>query len=272
MRAIQLILLAAVSAVVALVVSYVAIVRPRVKSWGFDPEEAELAFPGDDLVSEPSAIETRGITIDAPPDKVWPWLVQMGFGRGGWYSYGMLDNKGTSADSILPEHQSLQPGDMVKIDKISGFEVKAVEPGRSLVLFTNTELARSQVEKAANEAVGEDQAAASRMSAMMANKSYPDVAASWSFLLQPTDDGKTRLIERFRAQTPDNGPANSFLGEIMGTGIVLLTRKQMIGIKERVERDVYGKSSNSDAVAIPIDASLQSEQLPSLEPEWAAPN
>ena len=61
MRAIQLILLAAVSAVVALVISYVAIVRPRVKSWGFDPEEAELAFPGDDLVSEPSAIDVRNV-------------------------------------------------------------------------------------------------------------------------------------------------------------------------------------------------------------------
>ncbi len=272
MRAIQLILLAAVSAVVALVVSYVAVVRPRVKSWGFDPEEAELPFPGDDLIAEPSATETRGITIDASPSEVWPWLVQMGFGRGGWYSYGMLDNKGTSADSILPEYQSLTPGDIVHIDKISGFEVKAVEPGRALVLFTNTELARSQVEKAVTEDVGDDQAAASRMSAMMAGKSYPDVAASWSFLLQPTNDGKTRLIERFRAKTPDNGPANSVLGEVMGTGIVLLTRKQMIGIKERVERAKYGISSGSDPVAIQVDSSIQSEQLPSLEPEWAAPN
>jgi hypothetical protein len=199
----------------------------------------------------------------AGPDGLRPrWLVQLrNAGHQG------LERRHDPVRTPVPA-----AGDVVKIDKISGFEVKAVEPGRSLVLFTNTELARSQVEKAANEAVGDDQAAASRMSAMMAAKSYPDVAASWSFLLQPTEDGKTRLIERFRAQTPDNGPANAFLGEIMGTGIVLLTRKQMIGIKERVERAELGVASGSDPVAIPIDTAAQSEPMPSLQPEWATQN
>ena len=70
----------------------------------------------------------------------------------------------------------------------------------------------------------------------MIGASYPEFSASWAFFLQPTDDGGTRLIERFRAKTPGNGPANVVLGEIMGTGIVLMTRKQMLGIKERVER------------------------------------
>ena len=72
------------------------------RTWGFDPIEAAKALPGDDLVPTPTAIDTRGITIDAPPDAVWPWLVQMGYGRGGWYSYDQLDMRGESAESHHP--------------------------------------------------------------------------------------------------------------------------------------------------------------------------
>ena len=56
------------------------------RTWGHDPEEAARSLPGDELVPTPTAIDTRGITIDAPPEAVWPWLVQMGFDRGGWYT------------------------------------------------------------------------------------------------------------------------------------------------------------------------------------------
>jgi hypothetical protein len=259
---------------VAAVVSYVAVVRPRVKSWGVDPLEAELSIPGDDLVDEPSTIETRGITIEAPVEKVWPWLVQMGFGRGGWYSYDMLDGKGNkSAETILPEFQTLNPGDIVHIDPISGFEVKAVEPGRVLVLYTDSALAKSQAEKAAAEAESDEQrAAASRVSGMMSGSSYPDFSATWSFFLDPTDDGQTRLIERLRIKTPGNGPAKPVLGEIMGTGIVLLTRKQMLGIKERAEGTRQALAEESDEqVAIPIESGDQAapwESEKAAEPEY----
>jgi hypothetical protein len=257
MRLIQAIVLAIVSAIVASAVAYFAVVRPKVRSWGFDPEEAELPIPGDDLIAEPSATETRGIDIDAPVNKVWPWLVQMGFGRGGWYSYEKLDSTGKSADEILPEFQTLNPGDIMHIDPISGFEVKVVEPEKALVLYTDSELAKNQAEKAATEATTEEQrAAASRVSGMMSGSSYPDFGATWAFYLEPTADGKTRLIERFRVKTPGNGPAKPVLGEIMGTGIVLLTRKQMIGIKERVERTEYGIPSGdvfAEQTSEPID-------------------
>lgn len=233
MRLLKVILLAVLSAIVASAVTYVAVVRPRVKAWGFDPSEAELPLPGDDLIPEPTTKETRGITIDAPISKVWPWLVQMGFGRGGWYSYEVLDSKGKSADTVLPEFQDLKAGEIMHIDPFTGFLVKTVEADRALVLYTDTELARSQAEKAATEAT--DDAQASKATGAMSRASYPDFAATWAFFLQPAEDGKTRLIERFRAKTPGSGPANAVLGEIMGTGIVLMTRKQMIGIKERVE-------------------------------------
>ena len=227
MRPIRALLLAVLSAVLTAGAVYVLVVRPRVRSWGADPEEAERPLPGDDLIDEPTAIETRGITINAPPASVWPWLIQMGYERGGWYSYDAMDNRHPPADAVLPEFQSLQPGDTLPYGIGSGFRVEVVEPERALVLYVDTDLTRKQAEQAVAEG---------KLPESIGRTSYPDFAASWAFYLNPTDDGSTRLIERFRARTPGFGPVNGVLGEIMGTGLVLMGRKQMLGIKERVER------------------------------------
>lgn len=234
MRLIKAILLALISAAVASAIVYFAFVRPRVREWGLDPHEAELPLPGDDLVAQPSAIETRGITIAAPVAKVWPWLIQMGFGRAGWYSYDVLDNRGKAPEGILAEFQALAPGDIMPTHPGGGFVVKEVQPERTLVLYTDAELLRSQAEQARAQAGPED--TAQTPADQSGASSFPEFSASWAFYLQPTEDGMTRLIERFRVKTPGSGPATAVLGEIMGTGVVLLTRKQMIGIKERVER------------------------------------
>jgi proline iminopeptidase len=231
MRPIKALLLAAVSAVVAMGIAYVAYFRPRIRAWGFDPVEAEKTFAGDDLVADPTAVETRGITIDDTPDKVWPWLVQMGYGRAGWYSYEPLDSKLPSAKEILPEFQELNAGDMMPTYPGFSFEVKIVQPEHALVLFTDTALAKTQVDEA-------------QWSAKEKMQEMPDFAASWGFYLEPQADGKTRLIERFRIQAPANAPA-PVLNEVLGTGIVLMARKQLIGIKERVERARYGSGPAS---------------------------
>ena len=248
MRLIKAIGLALASAFVASGVVYFAFVRPKVRGWGLDPHEAELPLPGDDLIDEPSHVETRGITIHAPVAKVWPWLVQMGFGRAGWYSYDMLDNKG-SADGVMAEFQQLAVGDVMPTHPGGGFLVKVVEAERALVLYTDTDLLRSQAERSDNE-------------------SYPEIKASWAFYLQP-EDGGTRLIERFRAKTPGSGPATVVLGEIMGTGIVLMTRKQMLSIKERVERLELAatESPEADAAAWPAH-----DLAPSAETEATSVN
>jgi hypothetical protein len=238
MKLIRALVIALLSAVVTASAVYFLAVRPRIRSWGVDPAEAELALPGDDLISEPSHTETRGITIDAPPARIWPWLVQMGYGRAGWYSYDALDNEGPSTDRVLPEFQSLEVGDIMPTHPGGGFKVEVVEPERALVLYMDTELVRSQAEKAAEEGEGlEDAAAGTKVSGAILGSSYPEINASWGFYLQPAGEGRTRLIERFRARTPGGSPAHIVLGEIMGTGIVLMTRKQMLSIKERVERE-----------------------------------
>jgi hypothetical protein len=235
MRVIRALLIAVLSGFIAASAVYYLVVRPRVRSWGVDPAEAELPIPGDDLIAEPSATETRGITIDAPPARVWPWLVQMGYERAGWYSYDALDNRAASSETILAEYQSLKVGDIVPTHPGGGFKVEFVEPERALVLYFDTELARSQAEQAEAEGKTDLPTPGLKLSGAMVGASYPEFAASWAFFLQPIEEGKTRLIERFRVRTPGGGPANMIMGEVMGTGIVLMTRKQMLGIKERVE-------------------------------------
>jgi hypothetical protein len=236
---IRTILFAVVSAVISAIVAsgavYFLVIRPKVKAWGVDPAESELSLPGDDLVAEPTAIETRGIAIEAPTSAVWPWLVQMGYQRAGWYSYDTLDKKAANADRILPEFQHLVAGEIMPTHPGGGFRVEIVEPEKSLVLYIDTELVQQQARQADTEGTTELPTPGLKATGALGKTAFPDFAASWAFYLQSTDDGRTRLIERFRAQTPGNGPASAVLGEIMGTGIVLMTRKQMLGIKQRVE-------------------------------------
>src|SRR6478752_5364750 len=92
------------------------------RTWGSDPKEAAGSLPGDELVPTPTAIDTRGITIEAPPEAVWPWLVQMGFERAGWYSYDRLDVRGKSLETIDPKLQALAVGDLMPMGPDAGFE------------------------------------------------------------------------------------------------------------------------------------------------------
>ena len=244
MRLIRAVFVFFVGVVVSLALTYTLVIRPRVRAWGVDPAEADLALPGDDLVPEPTATETRGVTIEGPVSKVWPYLVQMGFGRAGWYSYDRLDNKGASVEEIVPEFQHLAPGDIMPVSPGGGFEVKTVDYEQALVLYTDTAMVRAQAEKAQAEGTDEPPTPGLKASGAMLNASYPEFSASWTFFLKPTEDGMTRLIERVRIKTPGNAPANAVLGEVMGTGIILMTRKQMLHIKELVEKPAHPTEEN----------------------------
>lgn len=208
------------------------------RSWGVDPIEAIKELPGDDLVPVPSAIETRAITIDAPPEAVWPWLVQMGYERGGWYSYDQLDNRGRSVDTILPAFQSPQVGDLVPMAPDAGFEIKVVEPGRALVLFNDTALVEAQALAAPTRTVMPAGLAAS---SSMLGRMPRDFAASWAFALEPLDGGRTRLIERFRVRFGAANPAFAIVGPILGFGVFLMMRRQLLGIAERATRTAVAR-------------------------------
>lgn len=107
---------------------YAAFVRPRILHWGATDEEINASFPGADLVPGGVRSGTMAVTIDAPPNKVWPWLIQMGYGRAGWYSWDYLDNFGRPSSSTLhPEWQNIEVGDYLSGPKVSELERRAWE-------------------------------------------------------------------------------------------------------------------------------------------------
>lgn len=115
--------------------AYALFVRPRLLRWGATDEEVYERFPGAELIPDGARAPTMAITIDAPRPKVWPWLIQMGYDRAGFYSWDILDNLARkSADRIHPEWQALSVGDHIKAMGVDAWEVAMLEPERFLGL------------------------------------------------------------------------------------------------------------------------------------------
>ncbi len=111
---------------------YVRVARPRMARWGATDGEVAGAMPGDGEVPGPQFAVTRAVTIAAPPAAVWPWILQIGSRRAGWYAYDLFDNDDIpSAEAILPEFQHLEIGQVIGEE---GFAVRDPEPVRHLVL------------------------------------------------------------------------------------------------------------------------------------------
>jgi hypothetical protein len=180
---------------------YVKVVRPWAPRWGATDQEAAWRLPGDGVVQRADFVATRAITIHATADQVWPWLVQIGSGRAGWYSYDRLDNAGVpSATEIIPQLQQLTAGDLVPMvaGKDVGVWVNELEPGRRMLWWDRK---------------GE---------------------YSWEWLLEPGEAG-TRLITRLRVTR--HPWTRKMLYEVVAVnGDIIMTRKMLRGIKARAER------------------------------------
>jgi hypothetical protein len=217
--------------------TYRFVIRPLYEQWGVDPHEASRQLAGDDLIPAPSGRDTRGITIDAPPEAIWPWLVQMGYGRGGWYSYDRLDMRGRSADGIVPAWQSISVGDTIPAYPGGGFEVADIEPNRSLVLYLDDEIVERQRRLAESEPEIEPIPAGLEASGRLMSGMPRRFRTTWSFVLEPVDGDRTRLIERSCIDFPDGaGPVSRLALPIMGFGVFVMMRRQMLGLKARAER------------------------------------
>jgi hypothetical protein len=239
MRA-RTLLFGAATAAAGAAAAYALAIRPWARSWGVDPGEADLALPGDDLVTDATVVETRGVEIGAPPQDVWLWLVQMGYNRAGWYSYDAIDMKGASADQVDPELQDLAVGDLVPNSPDTAFVVRVLEPGKALVLYADEKLVEEQVAAARARRESGEAVEATPANLEAAGKLMPKMpgfAASWAFVLRPLDDGRrTRLVERFRVRMPaPEGPAAGVMTNAFGLGVFAMTRKQMLGIRDRAE-------------------------------------
>lgn len=218
-------------------IAYIQQWRAQYRSWGMVASEQDRALPGDDLVTEPDLVETRSLTIDAPPSAVWPWLAQLGYGRGGWYSYQQLDRPwspgggplGDSSDVILEEYQDLAEGDLVPTHPEGGFVARVVEPDASLVLFLDDGMTREQVEEMVADSGDEAIEAVSKME-------MPPFSVSWSFVLEPVGNGRARLIERVRTHVEDISDSQRRGVPLLQMGVFVLMRSQMLGIQERAEQ------------------------------------
>ena len=199
------------------------VLRRRYNRWGATDEELVRPMPGDELVVDPKLTYTRAITIDAPPEDVWPWLVQYGQGRGGFYSYDAVENligcDIHSTDEILPEHQHLAVGDLIRSggkDTFPCWIVMQVDPPSTLVLQGAGTPAEVEVPEIVDE---------------VPERGY--VASTWQWLLEPVDDGRrTRLIVRQRCTY---SPNQSVLWHVIEPLNFVMERKMLLGIKARAE-------------------------------------
>ncbi len=244
--------LAAVGAVTSLAVfGAYRVVRPWYESWGVDPDEARRLLPGDEVIATPTGGLTRAITIEAPAAAVWPWLVQMGFGRAGWYSYDAMDMRGKSALEIVPEWQSIGVGGTLPTHPGGGFEIVQVEPDHALVLYLDDKIVERQRVAVQAEPGAEPVPAGLAVSGAILGTQPSKFRATWSFVLEPIEGTSTRLIERCRVEYPDAGPMSRIASTVFGFGVFIMMRRQLLGLKQRAERLV------NDGPLAPV-----SEELP----------
>ncbi|MGI9006947.1 MAG: hypothetical protein ACR2FU_12270 [Streptosporangiaceae bacterium] len=195
----------AATAAGALVAAYPLLMRSRCLTWGATPDEARQRLPGDELLPGAQMITTRAIGIDAPAEAVWPWLIQMGSGRAGAYSYDWIENlfglDMHSASVILPQFQDLKLGDELPMGRgRPAMRVVRLDPGHVFAL-------------------------------QVAGGNWV-----WIFALLPLDGG-TRLLSRNRISLPSaSAPARAAWSLLMEPGSLIMERKMLLGIKERAER------------------------------------
>lgn len=187
----------------ALIIVYGFFVQPWFMRWGATDAELAMALPGDRFIPPATVVSTRAITIHAPAAQVWPWILQLGQERGGFYSYDWLENlfaaQMHNADRIVPEWQNRQVGDRVSMmanpPPVSVAEVVLLEPGRVMVL-----------------------------------------KGGWTFFVQMVDARTTRLIVRY-ASFPVQGKLSAALYyyPIFEPAHFVMEAGMMMGIKQRAE-------------------------------------
>jgi len=181
------------------------VMRDWYLEWGTTDHEALGMMTGDDLVVGPTYQMTLGVTIAAPSECVWPWLVQMGYRRGGLYSYDWLDRlfgylDRPSSETVLSEFQRLEPGDTIPLGRGPAFPVAAVNPRRALVL----------------------------------SGAADGLRWTWQFELRAVNGHLTRLLSRNRARVPA-GVGTAMAMWVLEPAAFIMTRKMLLGIKRRAE-------------------------------------
>jgi hypothetical protein len=204
--------IAAVVALAGAAAAYILLVRPWHLHWGATDQECRGSLPGDDLTPEADLIATRAVIVDAATEEVWPWIAQLGQGRGGFYSYDLLENlvgcEIHSADEVVPQWQTCEVGDEVRLHPEVPLEVALVEPGEALVLRGGVPMGDSP----------------------------PPYDFTWAFVLREQPGGRTRLLARERYVYKQVWAP--LLVEPVEAISFVMSRKMLRGIRDRAERAV----------------------------------
>jgi len=197
-----------IALMLVLALFYFAWLREYQMNWGATAEEVSRYMAGDELHENPEFNATRAVEINATPEQIWPWIVQMGYSKGGFYGFDKLDNGGNpSAERIIPEFQNLKVGDSIAAGEYKGqlvnfLEVVEMEPNTSMLwVFVAT----------------------------------PWEGATWSWGLYGIDNQRTRLVSRLRKGYTFN-TIQDFIGWPLYDMVeILMMRTTLLGIKRRAE-------------------------------------
>lgn len=208
---------------------YLALIRPHVIRWGTTDEELARHWPGDDHTPHARFVSTHAITIHAPPSAIWPWIVQIGNGRAGWYSFrfverlvkdGQLLDEGASW-RILPEFQNLQVDDYIPVGD-EAFRVVDIQPEQYMALeISPTPAPHGHVDPL---------------------NPGGNFNAGFNFILDPIDDRTTRLVARMRV-APRSLRETLYVVGFLEPGHAIMQTKMLHGIKARAERFDAGFSN-----------------------------
>lgn len=207
----------------AALLAYKFVVQPWHLHWGATDEEIEREMPGDDLIENPDFVSTRAVTIAAKPEDIYPWLIQIGQGRGGLYSHDWIENlmglDFHSVDEIVPELQDLKVGDIIPLEpEGTGLEVKVLEENKFVIL--------AAPDKGLTWGFG--------------------LGWTWGFGLYPIDQNETRLVSRNRFSLEEASLGFRFNLKMVEPGAFVMERKMLLGIKERSEKLVKKEDSEKD--------------------------
>jgi hypothetical protein len=196
---------------------YFACIRDLQMTWGATSEDIDRPMMGDALLVAPEMNATRAIEIKAPPAQIWPWIVQMGYKRGGFYGFDNLDNGGLrSSYRILPEHQGLRVG-----DSIPGGEYK----GQTVDILEVIEMDHG------------------KEMAWVFLEGTPWGGATWSWRLYRIDDERSRLVTRLRQKYSFGSCQEVVSWSIIDAVEILMMRTTLRGIRLRAERESAVASS-----------------------------
>jgi hypothetical protein len=215
MNTTYIVLVVIVFALVGLCVIGNLIIRPRMLRWGSTIFESQQMMEGDGLISDPAFTTTRAIQIEADKEKVWPWIAQMGQGRGGFYSYTWLENlvglNIHNVDKVIPELQEIKIGDTIPFWQGAGVEIVKVESKKLLVL--------------AGSLFGQSE-----------GSSEEEPGGTWVFKLEEIETSVTRLIVRSRVAKFEPEIISIILYRLLLEPIHFIMERGMLnGIKRRAE-------------------------------------